>query len=330
MLTRTVQHSALIGFAGDVMIGRLVNSSLEERSPTSLWGDMLPILHATDSNIGNLEAALTTSTSEISKVFNFKSDPKNVATLLDGHFQTVNIANNHILDYDINGLLETLDTLDKAGIAHIGAGRNIDEACQPVRFTINDVTFGVLGFTDNEPGWIASNQRPGTRYIRIGDLDAISRAVSSLAAETDHVIASIHWGPNMRIRPSDTFIRFAHALIDRGVSLIHGHSAHLFQGIESYDTGIILYDTGDFVDDYYVDPSLRNDQSLFFAVEFTKDNIERVTMVPTLISNFSVNHAIGEEKKEILARLCLLSAERGTSLEVSEQGHAIWNRPAIE
>ena len=85
----------------------------------------------------------------------------------------------------------------------------------------------------------------------------------------------------MRERPPQEFIDFAHALIDLGVDLIHGHSAHIFQGVEVYKGKIILYDTGDFIDDYAVDPYLRNDRSFLFLIECSHKRIQRLTLLPT-------------------------------------------------
>lgn len=298
-----------IGFGGDVMIGRLVNEHLAYVPPSYIWGDLLPLLKTTDLNIVNLEAALTTCNKEVPKVFNFKSDPKNVRVLSEGRIDLVNLANNHVLDYSEEGLIETLNVLDEAGILHVGAGKNIHEAAKAVILERKGVRIGILGCTDNEPTWLAAETRPGTRYIAIGDIQALKNDIDTLRAQVDILIVSIHWGPNMRERPAKGFVQFAHALIDNGVDIIHGHSAHIFQGVETYRNGVILYDTGDFVDDYYVDPRLRNDRSFFFLVEVSKKGYCSFRLVPVLISNFQVNHAPPEDAQESLRRMQVLSAE---------------------
>lgn len=303
-----------IGLAGDTMIGRLVNEYLGGVTPDYLWGDLLPLLHQTDCNLINLEAALTTSEHKVPKVFNFKADPEKVQTLVEGAIHVVNLANNHVLDYGKEGLLETLVTLDQNKILHVGAGKNAAEAAAPSIVTCQGVRIGFLGCTDNEPNWTATAQRPGTRYIRIGDLEAIRKEIAQLRPQVDLLIVSIHWGPNMRERPSADFVAFAHQLIACGVDVIHGHSAHLFQGVELYQGKLILYDTGDFVDDYYVDPFLRNDRSFFFIVEADKQRLRSLRLVSTLISNCQVNKAQGNEARETLQRMQKLSREFRTSL----------------
>jgi poly-gamma-glutamate capsule biosynthesis protein CapA/YwtB (metallophosphatase superfamily) len=311
--------SIKIGLAGDVMIGRLVDEYLTWAKSDSLWGNMLPLMRSTDFNLVNLEAALTTHDKAVPKVFNFKSHPKHVKSLVEANIKVVNLANNHVLDYDREGLLETLKTLDRAGIQHVGAGKNIEEAQRPITIECKGVRIGFLGATDNEPTWAATSSHPGVFYLEIGDIDALLEKVRQLKATVDYLILSIHWGPNMQERPSSRFRKFAHQLLDCGVDLIHGHSAHIFQGMENYGHGMILYDTGDFVDDYYVDPHLRNDLSFFFIAEVSKRGLRSLRLIPVEISNFQVHRASNEMARQIIERMRLLSSEWHTPLKVKNE-----------
>jgi len=110
-------------------------------------------------------------------------------------------------------------------------------------------------------------------------------------------------------------------MIAHGADIIHGHSAHNFQGIEVYNHKLILYDTGDFVDDYRVDPVLKNDHSFFFKVGVSKRRIEKLVLIPVLISNDPVNLAIGEDYKWCIQRMQYLSAKFGT--KVSDKGEVL-------
>lgn len=301
-----------IGLAGDVMIGRLVNEFLDEAPPGWIWGNLLPILQKNDLNLINLEAALTKSDKIVPKVFNFKADPEKVRVLSEGPIHAVNLANNHLLDFSEEGLLETLQMLDGAKIAHAGAGRNAAEAAAPAILDCQGIKVGILGYTDNQPGWIATTDRPGIRYIRIGDNQAVAEDIKTLRPKVDLLIVSLHWGPNMRERPTQAFKAFAHHLIDLGADLIHGHSAHIFQGVEIYQGKLILYDTGDFVDDYAVDPRLRNDRTFLFLVTFA-DRLS-LRLIPALIEQFQVNCSEGQETEETLDRMQKLSSEFHTQL----------------
>ena len=313
-----------IGLAGDVMIGRGVNERLDKVPINYIWGELLPLLHSTDFNLINLEAALTVSEHAVPKVFNFKADPKKVKALAEGAVHVVNLANNHVLDFGEEGLLETLRTLNNAHILHVGAGKDAKEAAAPAILERKGIKIGILGCTDNEPSWRAEAGKPGTFYLQIGDLEAIRESIIKLRSEVDLLILTIHWGPNMRDRPSPDFREFAHQLIDLGVDLIHGHSAHIFQGIEIYRGKPILYDTGDFIDDYYVDTFLRNDRSFFFIAEADKRGFKTLRLIPTLISKYQVNRAVGIEAEEAVFRMRELSQELGTTSSL-EDGQIVFN-----
>lgn len=312
-LNKKQTNTITIGFGGDVMLGRMTNEMISKTSYAYPWGNVLPLLKKNDLNFINLETTLTTSTHKVPKVFNFKADPDKVQTLKMGTIHVVNLANNHILDFGESGLQETISTLNKAGIAHVGAGDTIEAARKSAIITKNNIKIGILGYTDNEPDWKATSTKPGINYIQIGDIDTIKEDIKKIRPNVDLLIISLHWGPNMKERPSKEFIDFAHQIIDTGADIIHGHSAHIFQGIQRYKNKLILFDTGDFVDDYAVDPKLRNDRSLLFNVTISKENdktyIKKLDLVPLLIDNMQVNLATGAQKEAIEQRITMLTQE---------------------
>jgi poly-gamma-glutamate capsule biosynthesis protein CapA/YwtB (metallophosphatase superfamily) len=298
-----------LGLMGDVMIGRLVNEFLDIAPAYAIWGDLLDELHATDLNLINLELAFTKCNEAVQKTFNFKADPDKVQSLVEGRVDVVNLANNHILDYTTKGLFETLFALNKAHILHVGAGKHLSEARQPVIVTRRGIKIGILGATDNEPSWGATEHKPGVRYLKVNDLESALSDIIPLKNQVDLLIFSYHWGPNMRQVPTENFVHFAHQLIDHGVDIFHGHSAHVFQGVEEYKKGLILYDTGDFIDDYAVDPLLRNDQSFLFLVEASKAGYQKLRMIPTEIRGFCAHRAKEKAAEEIQARMEDLSKQ---------------------
>ena len=304
-----------IGLMGDVMIGRSVDPVISREGFSYVWGDVLPILRRTDVNIINLETTLTTSTKAVQKVFNFKATPEKINSLKEGHITFANLANNHILDYSEEGLAETLHTLQDAGIQYTGAGMNEEEAAKPAFIEKNGFRLKLLGLTDNEPGWKAGARKSGINYINVSVKNQRQKVLETIAEvrkNSDMVIISIHWGPNMREEPSDEFIAFAHEMAEHGADIIHGHSAHIFQGIEVYHNKIVLYDTGDFIDDYVVDPVLKNNHSFLFLMEVSRKGIERMRLIPVLISNYQVNLAKEKSYEWSIKRMQRLSDRFGT------------------
>jgi len=313
-----------LALTGDVMLGRGVAEALDDHMrPEEPWGDVMPLLYAADLRIINLECAITDNEqpwTRTPKVFHFRAKPSAIETLRAAQIDACSLANNHTLDFEEEGLLDTLEHLDAAGIRHAGAGRNQEEAADPAIFTMRvDHTSRValLAFTDNEPPFAAGTGRPGTNYLPISlkpdTLRQVERAVSNVCEMgVDTVIFSNHWGPNMVQRPKEIFRRFARAVIDRGVDIYYGHSAHVFQGVEIYGGKPILYDTGDFIDDYAVDPELRNDWSFLFQLSVEGGRFERLDLTPVKLSHARVDLATGGEREIILDRMERLSAEMGT------------------
>jgi poly-gamma-glutamate capsule biosynthesis protein CapA/YwtB (metallophosphatase superfamily) len=315
-----MNSSLTIGLTGDVMLGRTLDTIISQKGHNYPWGDVLPLLMDTDLNLINLETTLTDSERKVYKTFNFKSSPDNVQSLVNANVTIANLANNHILDFAHEGLLQTIETLNAAGIKHVGAGKNLDEAVTPVVVQRKNFRVGVLGLTDNEPGWKADNG-PGTNYVDLTDTTEKARVlhtIRNLQQETDIIIVSIHWGPNMQEIPEPAFIDFAHAMIDHGAHVIHGHSAHIMQGVECYRNRLILYDTGDFVDDYVVDPELRNDLSAFYVLTISKSGLMTLKVVPVRIFEYQVNRARSGDYEWVTDRLKILSSPFGT--HITEQG----------
>jgi poly-gamma-glutamate synthesis protein (capsule biosynthesis protein) len=309
-----MENKVVIRLMGDVMIGRTVNKIISRKGYTYPWGNVLNILKKDGINLINLETAITNSNKTVDKVFNFKADPDKINTLTEANIHGVNIANNHILDFSIEGMEETIKVLDEYGIAHTGAGRNLAAARTPLLLSYQSLTIGMLGCTDNEPGWEA-NSHPGTNYVRTGDLSRLREDISNLREKADIVIVSLHWGPNMVEEPSDHQVKFAHDIADIGADIIFGHSAHIFQGIEIYKGKIILYDTGDFIDDYVIDPGLRNDRSFLFEIAVTDKKISGLNLIPVVIDNMQVNVADEHDRKWSLARMQKLSSRFNTEID---------------
>jgi poly-gamma-glutamate capsule biosynthesis protein CapA/YwtB (metallophosphatase superfamily) len=325
-----MNRPATLAMAGDVMLGRGVDESLRTFGPAHPWGDLRPWLEEADLTVVNLECVIARGGrpwSRWPKVFHFRADPVAVEALRQAGVDCVTLANNHVLDYEEEALLEMLDLLHQGGIAFTGAGRDLEEARRPALLSARGVRVGVVAFTDNEPGWAARSGVPGTNYLPIAhEEQALSPVRDSIAraraAGADLVVFTIHWGPNMVERPTPRFRRFARAVIDLGADVFFGHSAHVFQGIEIHGGRPIIYDAGDFVDDYRVHPELHNDWGLLFHLEADRTGVRRIGLIPAVIRHRQVNRAVGLDHQAIVDRIEVLSAEMGT--RIHHEGERLW------
>jgi len=312
-----------LALTGDVMLGRGVNETLRSAPPEEPWGDVLPLLHSADLRIINLECAITEHKqpwSRTPKVFRFRADPVATEVLKTARVDACSLANNHTLDFEEQGLLDTLRHLEEAGIRYAGAGRDAEEAARPV---LLEGGVALVAFTDNEPPFAAGPDSPGTNYLPVSLEPEVLRRVevavgAAREAGARTIVFSNHWGPNMVQRPRETFRRFARAVVDRGVDVYYGHSAHVFQGVEIYHGKPILYDAGDFIDDYAVDPNLRNDRSFLFRVSVQDGDLRRLELFPVILPYARVEIATGDEREAIMDRMVDLSAEMGTAFDRRE------------
>jgi poly-gamma-glutamate synthesis protein (capsule biosynthesis protein) len=321
------QRSARLAIVGDVMLGRLVSREIAHRDPESFWGDVLPVLAGADAVLANLECAISDRGhpwTRTPKVFHFCAAPGAIDVLQAAGVRYVSLANNHVLDYGEDALRDTLDLLDNAGIAHAGAGKTLEQAQRPARFQARELSISAFSLTDNEPPFAATAERPGTCYVNpdihpepwpsAAEIDA------ERAAGADLIVVSAHLGPNMVARPSASLRVFKQALLQAGTDIVHGHSAHIFQGVEPEGRKIILHDTGDFLDDYAVDQLMRNDWSFIFLLDVDSQGVRRLVLRPVVLDFAEVNLARGEAFDAICARMLEESKLFGAELQRCAEG----------
>ncbi len=315
-----------LGFTGDVMLGRQVDRHQRRRPDSAVWGNLLDRLRSLDGLFINLECCLSTRGTRWERTyrpFHFRADPGwAVSALEEATVDFAALANNHLMDFGEVALLDTIDALDGANIDHAGAGADIDAAWKPAFVRVGELDIGVVAATDNTPEYGADEESPGVAYADISPNDDEVKATFEeiigilIDGDPDILVASLHWGPNMVERPPDEFREFAHWLVDRGVDVIHGHSAHIFQGIETYAGSLIMYDTGDFIDDYAVDDELRNDRGFLYELDVSDGGeLESLRLFPTEIDDYAVHEADPAGADWSRQRVRDLSAEFGTEFE---------------
>ena len=320
---------ASIGLVGDVMFGRNVDDRWgdPERDPDGVWDGMHPRLEALDGIVCNLECCLSDRGEPRDRVFTFRADPDwAIPALQAGGVSAVSLANNHVLDFGPPAFTDTLDSLVDGGLATAGAGEDLRAALAPARFSVGGVDIAVVGLTDRYPAYGATPRRRGTAFAALEPGDPRTRGLVERALERaraddpDLVVASLHWGPNWEVRPSDTQQRFARWLVDRGVDVVHGHSAHVVQGVEVYRGRPIVYDAGDFVDDYAVKEGLHNDRSLLFVLEVAEGELDALRLIPVEIVRSAVHPADARAASWLRDRMRSLSAPFGTPIERAGDG----------
>jgi poly-gamma-glutamate synthesis protein (capsule biosynthesis protein) len=172
----------------------------------------------------------------------------------------------------------------------------------------------VLGVTDHPSDFAATPGRAGVAYadLRVGTPGWVLDAIRT--AQADAVLVTPHWGPNMVQEPLPHVRRAARVLLGAGAALVAGHSAHVFHGVDDR----VLFDLGDFLDDYAVDPDLRNDLGLLWLVELDRGGPVRIEAVPIALDFCFTRLADEAEAAWIRERLTKACAPFGT--RVGERG----------
>jgi poly-gamma-glutamate synthesis protein (capsule biosynthesis protein) len=284
-----------IAFAGDTMVGRDLNEEYGdgEADPAAIWGEFRAELESVDGVVCNLECCLSERGERFpDRTYYLRGDPDWAVPALDaGNVAYASLANNHAMDYGPVALTDTIDALGEADIANAGTGKTLEAAWTPATFSVDGLDVAVVSFSDEYEVYAATEERPGIAWAEsdpddqrtrrlVGD--AIERAK---AADPDLLVASVHWGENWVEYPNDRLVAFGHWLVDQGVDVVHGHSAHVVQAVERYDDGLILHDTGDLVDDFGVKDDLGNNKSYLFEVTFVDGTPERLRLVPFFIND---------------------------------------------
>jgi poly-gamma-glutamate synthesis protein (capsule biosynthesis protein) len=321
--------AARIGFVGDVMFGRNVDDRWDDRPPEGVWGDTLDRLDALDGLVLNLECCLSDrGRRRPNRTYYFRADPDWAVPALErAGAGAVALANNHMLDYGPVALRDTVDHLSDAGIANAGAGPDYDTAAAPTTAEFGDLTVCLLSLTDQSSSYAAGSDSPGTAYTPLTSevTKELLEGPLRRARETDHdlLVASLHWGPNWEVEPSDGQRAMARWLIDQGVDVVHGHSAHVIQGVEVYRGRPIVYDAGDFVDDYVIKSDLHNDRTFLFELVVDDGRLDRLRLVPAEIVDERVTRADPGAAAWLRDRMRTLSDPFGTTLERAGDGLAI-------
>ncbi|EXJ79495.1 hypothetical protein A1O1_08759 [Capronia coronata CBS 617.96] len=260
--------------AGDLVINGPLNR------PTGK-GTVYDHVRSVDSCFANLEMPFSKNGYPVEKLIPLRCSPDHAPVIRDIGVDVVTVANNHGMDYGIEGLVESLGALDEVGVAHVGAGMNVSESFAPVFEDINGTKVAYIGVTTTLPnGSGAGLSRPGLAGVRVftkyvvdtvsldespgmspfaetstykPDEEVLLQAIKDAKAQAELVLVAIHWGvPYGWVAATQDEIAtyqqpLAHAMIEAGASAIFGHHPHVVHGVEFYQDVPIFYSLGNFI-----------------------------------------------------------------------------------
>lgn len=306
----------VISAVGDIMLDGTARPVMTEQGYDYPFVKMLPYFSGAQIIFGNVEGPLTDrGAPEEDKTFVFRSPPTKVgAALKAAGFNVVSLANNHTLDYGADGLMQTIETLDAAGILHTGAGADLMAARQPALIQVNGLKVAILAYSMTLPeNFFAGKNKAGTAF---GHEAQVSADVMAARKQADIVLVSFHWGQEGKTELRDYQTRLGHIAIDAGASAVIGHHPHILQGIEQYKDGIILYSLGNFAFGSY---SMKSARSAVAQLRFRNTRLQSVRLFPINVNNFEVQFQpqplAGAAGDAVIDELRTLSAALNTRVQ---------------
>jgi poly-gamma-glutamate synthesis protein (capsule biosynthesis protein) len=283
----TADGQVRIALLGDFLPAGSADAVIASRGYEYLFDGVRPILVDVDAVILNLETPLSLKGKGVQgKAYTFRGAPEAAAAMAGEKVRAVHLANNHILDFGTDALYDTMAYLDRAGIAHAGAGRNVAEAAAPAVLGMNGINVSLLSFSNTFPDtYWARRDRPGTFF---GAPGPVARAVNrARMAGGSPVIASFHWGAELMNKPKDYQVDLARLAVDSGAALVVGHHPHVPQPLEIYRGAPILYSLGNFSFGSY---SRRSVTGLMVVAVFADDGSwKSLEIYPLLVNNYEVH-----------------------------------------
>ena len=305
-----------VAFAGDINLDENWSSTQHlDASSNGIYDCISPELIEEMQNADimclNNEFTYSTKGSPMAgKAYTFRAAPERVEILKTLGVDVVKLANNHIYDYGKEAFLDTLDVLDEAGIAHMGAGRNLDEAMEPVYQEIDGKTVAFVAASRAEKNIMtpeASENTPG--ILRCYDTARFKEVIKEARAHADFVIAYVHWGTEYSFSLESAQRSTGKEYLDAGADAVIGAHSHCLQGMEYYNGKPILYSLGNYwFNEKTLDTALVK---LHFYGNTGTEKLD-IQIIPAVQSSCETHIAKDEaEKKRILSFLESISINAG-------------------
>jgi poly-gamma-glutamate synthesis protein (capsule biosynthesis protein) len=294
---------------GDIMLDRSLGGAISVGNLAYPFEDVVHMLNTADITVGNVESSIGDVGQPAPKSYTFQAPPGAAESLALAGFDVVSLANNHGMDFGPEALLQGLDLLRQANVAPIGAGANAAEAHTPHFQEVNGLRLAFLGYVHvpvegltafDVETWDATETMPGLAWAYP---ERITADVTAAKEQADLVIVILHSGFEYVEAPSAPQIAASYAAVDAGASLVIGHHAHILQGIEFYNDGVIVYGLGNFAFEIDGDPS-----TAILNVWLDQDGVHQLEIIPAIIQ-FGGQPRIAEpyEVRPILQRVYFLT-----------------------
>lgn len=182
------------------------------------------------------------------KDYHFRAAPDTISALLAMGTDVAGVANNHVYDFGPEGFLDTLETLEENGLPYTGAGRNLEQACEPVYFVANGRKIAIIAATQIERSTNftkeATETEPGV--LKTLDADLYASVIAQAERNADYVVCYVHWGTEGAHHYGRDQKALARTFVAAGADAVIGGHTHCLQGVDIIDGVPVFYSLGNF------------------------------------------------------------------------------------
>ena len=311
----------LMLFTGDAMLSRryfkplpgepvLVRQTHIEADSRALLQNLKLYIELADFASVNLETQLSKNalSDRLPKSVTFYSPPELAATLKWAGFDYVALGNNHMFDYQDEGLRSTFKVLDRSGLLYSGAGFDDESARRPVVADVGGAKHALLSYV-GWPGTFSPSQaaEKDKGGAALGDIKVIASDLQSMREDMTAIL-QLHAGLEYAAYPAVSERTTLRQAVVDGADIVMGHHAHVLQGFEIYQDRLIAYSLGNFLFDQY---HYTTQLGMLLFVWMDGDRLHRAEVVPMHLNGYVPTPATGSIRYSILHRLARLS-DRGS------------------
>lgn len=328
-------YDLVLSFAGDICFDETCDVMQDyigqgERVEHNISPELLDLMRGADVCWINNEFAYSDRGAPLeNKMYTFRARPERVKMLKEMGVDIVGLANNHVYDFGPEAMTDTLDTLRQAGIAYVGAGKDLEEAMTPVYREIDGIKIAYVAASRAEKYKMTPQAtESGAGILRCYDTELFLKEIREAREQADYVIALVHWGTEYSAELEEVQMSTGREYIDAGADIVIGAHPHCLQGIEYYQGKPIVYSLGNFwfnsksLDTMLLQVRLSGDDG---GSEITAEHVE-VQIIPAKQEECRTRMLKGEEARGLFDYLEGISV----NVVIDEEGVVRENRQVGE
>lgn len=310
-------------FAGDILFddGYAVMGTMRQNGGDISAGiapEVISLMQEADIMMLNNEFPYSDrGTSTVGKQFTFRAKPSTVSYLNDLGVDLVSLANNHAYDYGEEAFLDTMTVLEEAGVAYVGAGRNLEEARHPVYYIVNDMKIAFVAATQIErsdyPDTKGATETSAGVFRCWNGADLLD-TIREAKENSDLVIAYLHWGTENEPMPDWAQEKQALEVAEAGADLIIGAHPHCLQPVDVIQGVPVVYSLGNF---WF---NSKEVPTGMLRVTLTQEGLFSLQFLPCLQKGCKTTLELGTEKEQAIAYMQSISP----NVRFDEEGYITW------